>query len=103
MKDVNAALVLAAARRQSRLTLRALAVRAGTSHSALAAYEAGRVTPGVETLDRIVRAAGLRLNIQLLPEIDLADRGEQLREVLELADMFPSRPAAELDYPPFHL
>lgn len=97
---VDAARHIAQARKRARLTLRELAARAGTSHSALAAYEAGRVTPGVDTLERIVRAAGQRLQIRLAPELDLERRGEELREVLELADMFPSRPAARLAYPP---
>lgn len=43
------------------LSQRALAVRAGTTQSAVAAYESGAKQPSVATLDRIVRAAGLRL------------------------------------------
>jgi transcriptional regulator with XRE-family HTH domain len=55
---MEAATVLRRARRRSRLTLRELAGRAGTSHATLSAYEAGRKVPTVATLDRIVRAAG---------------------------------------------
>ena len=43
--------------------------RAGTSHSTLAAYEAGRKVPTVETLDRVVRAAGYELAVELTPNV----------------------------------
>ena len=69
MQDMNAAVALRAARRQSGLTLRGLAERAGTSHSTLAAYEAGRVTPTVDTFDRIVRAAGYAVDATLTPRV----------------------------------
>jgi transcriptional regulator with XRE-family HTH domain len=84
--------------------LRELAARAGTSHSTLAAYEAGRVVPSVETLDRIVRAAGFALGTQLEVRIGdhtTADRGRELEQVLELAAMFPARHSATLLAPVF--
>ena len=48
-------------------TQRALAKAAGTSQAAIAAYEAGRRSPTLETLARIVRAAGQDLRIQVVP------------------------------------
>lgn len=101
---MDAAVTLRAARRRSGLTLRALAGRAGTSHSTLAAYEAGRKVPTVETLDRVVRAAGFEVAIELTPTIggsDPAARGEELAEVLELAARFPARHARTLEFPQF--
>ena len=79
-------------------------MRADTSHSALSAYESGRKVPSVETLDRIVRAAGYELGVELTPAVggaDRAARGRELVEVLDLAAQFPARHAATLDVPVF--
>jgi len=96
--------LLRSARLRAGLTLRALAMRAGTSHSTLAAYEAGRVVPSVDTLDRILRAAGFSITAELRPDEagpDRAARGRELLEVLELAEQFPARHAPMLGYPRF--
>jgi transcriptional regulator with XRE-family HTH domain len=101
---VNAARLLRTARRRAGASLRALAARAGTSHSALAAYEAGRKVPTVETLDRILRAAGFELEIALTPAVggpDPAARGRELADALELAAVFPMRPFGALEFPRF--
>ena len=79
-------------------------MRAVTSHSALSAYESGRKVPSVETLDRIVRAAGYELGVELTPAVggaDRAARGRELVEVLDLAAQFPARHAATLNFPVF--
>lgn len=55
------------------LSQRELARRAGTSQATLSAYESGRKSPSLETLARIVRAAGLDLRIQLVPYDDHDD------------------------------
>jgi transcriptional regulator with XRE-family HTH domain len=101
---VNAAVILRSTRLRAGLSLRALARRAGTSHATLAAYEAGRKVPSVETLDRIVRSAGYELEIGVGRAVggpDRAERGRELVEVLELASMFPARHAATLEFPRF--
>jgi len=101
---VDAAAILRRARLRAGLTLRALAARAGTSHSTLAAYERGSKVPSVETLARIVRAAGFELGVELKPALggsDRAERGRELAEVLDLAERFPARHAATLDFPVF--
>jgi transcriptional regulator with XRE-family HTH domain len=54
------------ARHDSRLSQRELARRAGTSQAAIAAYESGKRSPTLETLARIVRAAGQDLRIQVV-------------------------------------
>ena len=82
------------ARARAGLSLRALAERAGTSHPTLAAYEAGRKTPGFETLQRILTACGFAVEIRLsrrVRERDGLARGEELEQVLRLADVFPVR------------
>jgi transcriptional regulator with XRE-family HTH domain len=104
VRAMHAAATLRRARARSGLSLRDLARRAGTSHATLSAYETGRTTPGVDTLDRIVRAAGFELDAELIPAVDPGDpaaRGRELVEVLELAALFPARHAATLEYPPF--
>lgn len=88
------------------MSLRALAERAGTSHATLAAYEAGRAVPRVDTLDRILRAAGYATDIDTARRADATDgerkaKGDELVQALELAAMFPARHSARLRFPPF--
>jgi len=101
---VDAAVILRQAREASGLSLRDLALRAETSHSALAAYESGRVIPRVSTFDRIVRAAGLMVDVDLRAQpydMARADRGRELAAVLELAGQFPARHSTSLAFPVF--
>jgi transcriptional regulator with XRE-family HTH domain len=103
---MEAARTLRRARNDAGLSLRALAARAGTSHATLAAYEAGRAVPRVDTLDRILRAAGYATDIDLAPRPDATEaerraKGDELRQALELAAMFPARHAAQLRFPRF--
>jgi transcriptional regulator with XRE-family HTH domain len=95
---------LRGARQRAGLSLRQLAERAETSHSALAAYESGRTVPNVDTFDRILRAAGFTVDVVLTPRPDAGDRGARGRElidVLELAEMFPARHSETLTFPRF--
>jgi transcriptional regulator with XRE-family HTH domain len=91
------------ARASSGLSLRHLAERAGTSHAAIAAYEAGRINPSMPTFARIVRAAGFGLVIELVPIVgDPAHpRGDELVQALELASQFPARHTPDLRFPKF--
>lgn len=61
------------ARNDAGLSQRELARRAGTSQATLSAYEAGRKSPSLDTLARIVRAAGQDLRIQVVPYDDHDD------------------------------
>lgn len=63
--DVPALLVQA--RSRARLTRTQLADQAGTSPSALSAYEGGRRSPTVRTLDRLLATCGLQLRTALEP------------------------------------
>jgi transcriptional regulator with XRE-family HTH domain len=89
------------ARRAAGLTLRELAERADTSHATIAAYEAGRKTPRVDTLDRIVRAAGFGADIDLerRPDEDRVRKGRELAAAIDLASRFPARHSRRLRYP----
>lgn len=92
------------ARTRARLSLRALAQRAGTSHATLAAYEAGRKVPTVDTYERVLRAAGFTRSSELVPSVGGADanaRGAELLEVLRLAERFPARHDPTLAFPRF--
>lgn len=94
------------ARETAALTLRELGERSGTSHSTLAAYESGRVVPRVDTLDRILRAAGYGSDIVLRrrPDATAEERrakGEELRQVLDLAAQFPARHEHDPGHPRF--
>jgi transcriptional regulator with XRE-family HTH domain len=93
---VNSASLLRRARRRAGLSQRELAARAGTSHATLALYERGTKVPRVDTLDRILRAAGFAPEVVLSarPDGDRSDReakGRELFEALELAAHFPVR------------
>ncbi len=84
------------------LTLRALAERAGTSHSTLSAYENGAKVPTVATLDRVIRAAGFVIDAELERRVtDNGHRARELEDVLKLAEQFPSRHSDRLEYPRF--
>jgi transcriptional regulator with XRE-family HTH domain len=90
---VDADVVLKRARVRSGLTIRQLARRARTSHSAIAAYESGAKSPNAATLDRLVAACGFELRVRLertAPFDDRVQRGRELLEVLDLADALPS-------------
>lgn len=89
-----AARLIRQAREQRRLSLRALANKAGTSHSTLIAYEQGRKKPTTDTLQRILSACDFAVDVTLRPRIrDQVglERGEELVAALELAAQFPAR------------
>lgn len=84
------------ARRRAGLSQRALAERAGTSHAAVAQYEAAVKVPRADTLARLLEAAGFAPEVRLQPRADRtpADReakGRELLAALELAAQFPLR------------
>ncbi len=100
---MDAAATLRGARLRAGLGLRALARRADTSHATLRAYETGAKVPRVDTLDRLVRAAGFELDAELGTRLDddAAARSEELVEALVLAAAFPAAHDPELRFPPF--
>ena len=101
---MDAATTLRTARSRSGLGLRALARRAETSHATLRAYETGAKVPRVDTLDRLVRAAGFELAVDLdagLVEEEREDRARELVEALELAAAFPAEHDPVLRFPRF--
>jgi transcriptional regulator with XRE-family HTH domain len=88
--------LLRRARHRAGLTQRQLAARARTSHATLAAYETGAKVPRVDTLERILQAAGYVPEVELRPRADRSPqdreaKGGELWDALELASMFPIR------------
>lgn len=103
---MSATTVLRAARCASRLGLRELARRAGTSHAALSSYEAGTKDPRWTTVERIVAAAGGALEVGIARRADRTPaarvaKGDELAAALDLAAAFPARHDPVLGYPPF--
>ena len=92
------------ARIQAGLGLREVARRAGTSHATLSAYEKNRKVPSVATFLRILEACSYSIDILLCPRIRERRgmrRGEELEQVLELAEQFPSKPLKKISFPRF--
>lgn len=54
-------------RKESGLTLRTLAERAGTSSATLSNYELGIKEPRLTTLERLVEASGSKLSVEVVP------------------------------------
>lgn len=67
LTPMDAAGLIRQARARAGLTKRALAAAAATSPSALVAYETGRRSPTVATLDRLLAACGLQVRAVLEP------------------------------------
>jgi transcriptional regulator with XRE-family HTH domain len=80
-RGVAAWAIVREARTRAGLTQRALAERAGKAQSEIAKIERGRRDPTFATLERLVRAAGLDLRIELAPRDD-HDR-QLIRDMLE--------------------
>ncbi|GIU86579.1 MAG: hypothetical protein KatS3mg009_1094 [Acidimicrobiia bacterium] len=101
---MSPATVLRTARERAGISKRELARRARTSPAAIVAYESGRRDPSFGTLDRLLRALGLRAELVAVP-VSTPDRptaARRLAEVLDLADRLPKRRAARRpSFPPF--
>lgn len=98
---------LRATRQRAGLTQAALARRAGTSQATVSAYERGSKQPSVETLARLLAAAGSRLAVTPAARAVIRPSAEQharvartLVDVLALADALPVGHPRELRYPP---
>lgn len=92
--------VIGVVRARSGLSQRELAERAGTSAAAISQYESGRRQPRLDTLRRIVEAAGALLDVEVSwpapAALDLARNGRILEDLLDLAGHLPRRPKPDL-------
>lgn len=82
------------ARQRAGLTQQALAARAATSQAAISAYESGRRSPSVNTLARILVAAGFELRMRLA-EPDTHEAARELAETLLPSEDVAAFTAAE--------
>jgi len=91
------------ARRRSTKSRRRLARDAGTSAATLAAYEAGRSIPSVETLKRILKAAGFTAEVSLRPVLggDQASRRAKIEALFAFTDELPRQARDTLSFPRF--
>lgn len=88
------------------LTQAQLAAAARTSQTAVSAYESGAREPSLDTLARLLAAAGARLTVAPLApaartpsRTELARAGRTLAQVIELAEALPVRHQRELRFP----
>lgn len=86
-----AAGLIRSARDIADLTQSELALRAGVTQQAISAYETGRMDPTLETLTRLVEAAGLEMRVRLVPK-DRHDEG-----VKAFMDSLPPAAQAEIE------
>lgn len=91
------------ARQRAGLSQRALAERAGTSAAAVCLYERSERVPRVDTLVRILRAAGeeMVLGSRATTRVDDRRNARDLWQVLALADLLPQRHSEQLRAPRF--
>ncbi len=94
------------ARTEAGLTQADLASRADTSQAAVSAYESGAKRPSLDTLERLLSAAGARLVVEgrRVPLVVPSGRrhrrtGRALVDVLSLAELLPTRHSSELAFP----
>jgi transcriptional regulator with XRE-family HTH domain len=104
---MDSAATLRDARSRAGLTQTELAHRAGTSQATISAYEHGRKVPSVETLARLLSAAGTRLTtapasapVVRPTKEQLARAGRALVDVMLLAEALPTRHDPHLRFPP---
>jgi transcriptional regulator with XRE-family HTH domain len=88
----TASALIAEARRRAGLSQEELAQRAGTSRTAVCAYESGSKDPRAETVERLLNAAGHHLTA--VPAIKWATRGTG-RKTFAVPSALPSLPPAQ--------
>ena len=100
---MDSATLIRNARRNAGISQRELATRAETSAAAICLYETGQRIPRVDTLGRVIAAAGstLVLDAYEAAELDLAENADVLVQVLDLSEHFPFRREHELEAPVF--
>ena len=72
-------------RKRAGLSQRELADRAGTTQSAIARLEAGRTTPSLESVERLLRLCGFQLLVELAPydDSDVVQAEARLRQSVD--------------------
>lgn len=91
---LNPAALVQQARRRARLSQRELARRAGTAQSVVARIERGQVSPAAQTLERLLREAGFRLEVKLLPRREPASH--MMADVARILSLTPEERLREV-------
>lgn len=106
---MDVAATLRHARTRAGLTQADLGDITDTSQATISAYESGRKQPSVDTLERLLAAAGARLVVERDHQplvVPSAQRhratGRALIDVLGLAELLPTRHSSELTFPRLH-
>jgi transcriptional regulator with XRE-family HTH domain len=81
LTDVIGGELVREARKRAGLTQAELAARAGTTQSAIARLESGRVSPALEQVERLLKLCGFMLVVELAPydDSDLVQAEANLR------------------------
>ncbi len=100
---MDSATLIRRARHRAGLSQRELAQRAETSAAAICLYETGQRIPRVDTLGRVLAAAGstLVLDAHEAAAIDAVVNGEVLLQVLDLSECLPFETSRDLEAPVF--
>lgn len=90
---MSGAELLSRVRRLAGLSQDELARRAGTSRTAVSAYEHGRKSPSLDTVDRLVTSAGYELEAR--PRIDFVSVPATRGRVVRVPTRLPQLPAVQ--------
>jgi len=96
--------LLHTARVRAGLSLREAARRGGTSHATLHAYEKGSKSPSIQVFIRLLEACSYAVDITVHPRIRQRNgmpRGDELQQVLDLAEQFPAKHLKNISFPKF--
>ena len=100
--DRTVGTLLRGSRKFAGFSLRQLAERTGVPRSAISAYEKGQRSPSLSILSKLLVECGVDLELHFARRIrhrDGLDRGEELEQVLALAEQFPATHDWELKLP----
>ncbi|NLT06933.1 MAG: helix-turn-helix transcriptional regulator [Solirubrobacterales bacterium] len=105
-RPMSPSIEIRAARERAGMTQVELARRAGTSQATVSSYESGRKRPTVETFARLLAATGSRVTVEegrqpiaWPSRAQLERSARELRDVLGLAAVLPTRHERELRFP----
>ena len=86
-RSIDPGQLLREARTLAGLSQRALARRARTAQSVIARIENGETSPGADTLDRLLAAAGFEAHVSLIPKP--VSRSHMLADVSRILALHP--------------
>jgi transcriptional regulator with XRE-family HTH domain len=94
--------LLRSARARRGISQAELARRSGVPRTVVNAYERGARQPAADTLAQLLAAAGSELAARPAPRVDLEHNARILEQVLDLAELLPTRRRGRLGFPPLN-